>query len=1064
MKAKSFSVLLMLAALLVAAQAGYAIDCECSGNPPPVARLSANPSTVINRCGFVILDAGASYDSDGGNITQYCFDWTNNGSYDYCTSSDQGWRIYDTPGTYTAKVRVRDDRDCGYYAYDTETTTITVKKLIYVDADETSSGNGRCWNNAYKDLQDALSEATSGYEIWVAEGTYRPSTSDESISFTMVEGVEIYGGFDGGETARSQRDWEQNTTTLSGGSYSYHVVVGADDAVLDGFTITAGGERDDSGQGGGMYNVDCSPTVTNCTFSNNYTGDSGGVYNYNSSPTITNCIFYNNTAGMECGDGGGMGNFYSSPTIIDCVFDFNGAGGSCGGIENVYSSPLIVNCVFTRNEPYLDGGAMCNRNSSPTLINCTFARNRADPYGYGMYNTNNSDPTLINCILWDSSTNEITNDATSDPNISYSNIRGSGGSSSWDSDFGIDGGGNIDQDPDFVSTSDLDGPDNTWMTWDDGLRLDPNSPCIDAADGDVAPVTDIFCRGRIDIVDINNTGTGNPNWVDMGAYEFSYVGGYTKNIMLTGFWPPSNEMMRKFSTNPSQNPGGWQGENWEGRGYDVYSYFPEFPGGVGSNPKGNGDFEVDYQDVGSWYPPNEPTGDFWRITADIHPVAILSYGIGWNWWELEYNARNLSTWSGDYLEPYSPTPSPPDSSVSAGYVRNSSLPMQAIADAVNNAGIGVNSLVDWCYDPGAFLCGYMAYHDAWYKSLHSDPCDQYYCLAAGFTHVPGSLSVSTATTACEIALRTTIDYLDSQLIFYTVSGTITSGGQPLAGVAVNRLPGNPVTDASGFYCGQVGAGWSGTITPVKEGHVFSPVERTYSNVRANQSSQNYTGSTVTAETIEFDAASSNSSSTTSDTLSWSHTIGSGSNRTIVVAVFSEDNNADDRVISSVKYDGVNMTKVPATCVTLNYDTAELYYMLEADLPSSSGTYTVLVTYNGSVSDRTGGAISLKNVKQQVPEAVATNSSGCSEANSISTEINTLSSGAWIVDVVGHSDDDGSFSTSTSTERWEENTGVITGAGSTTVAESAGSNTISWNFSGGNGSMLHSLAAFAPAQE
>ena len=47
-------------------------------------------------------------------------------------------------------------------------------------------------------------------------------------------------------------------------------------------------------------------------------------------------------------------------------------------------------------------------------------------------------------------------------------------------------------------------------------------------------------------------------------------------IMLTAYWPPSNEMLRRFNANPSQNHMGWIGENWEGRGYDVYAFFPEF--------------------------------------------------------------------------------------------------------------------------------------------------------------------------------------------------------------------------------------------------------------------------------------------------------------------------------------------------------------------------------------------------------------------------------------------------------------------------------------------------------
>ena len=172
------------------------------------------------------------------------------------------------------------------------------------------------------------------------------------------------------------------------------------------------------------------------------------------------------------------------------------------------------------------------------------------------------------------------------------------------------------------------------------------------------------------------------------------------------------------------------------------------------------------------------------------------------------------------------------------------MPVQAIADAINSSGAGVNTKVDWDGDAGAFLCEYMAYYDAWYQSLHSDPCDQYQCLAAGFTHVPSSLSVGTATTVCEIALRTTIDHLDSQLTSYTISGTVTCDGSPLADVTMNGLPGNPTTDANGFYTADVGAGWSGTVAPIKAGYAFNLAERTYNNVRTNQSSQDYTAYTA----------------------------------------------------------------------------------------------------------------------------------------------------------------------------------------------------------------------------
>ena len=47
-------------------------------------------------------------------------------------------------------------------------------------------------------------------------------------------------------------------------------------------------------------------------------------------------------------------------------------------------------------------------------------------------------------------------------------------------------------------------------------------------------------------------------------------------IIVTGFWPPTNEMIRHFSQDINLNPSGWLGDNWENRGYDIISYFPTF--------------------------------------------------------------------------------------------------------------------------------------------------------------------------------------------------------------------------------------------------------------------------------------------------------------------------------------------------------------------------------------------------------------------------------------------------------------------------------------------------------
>ncbi len=46
--------------------------------------------------------------------------------------------------------------------------------------------NGTNWLDAFPDLQDALLVASNGDKIWVAKGTYFPtSTSDRSISFAV---------------------------------------------------------------------------------------------------------------------------------------------------------------------------------------------------------------------------------------------------------------------------------------------------------------------------------------------------------------------------------------------------------------------------------------------------------------------------------------------------------------------------------------------------------------------------------------------------------------------------------------------------------------------------------------------------------------------------------------------------------------------------------------------------------------------------------------------------------------------------------------------------------------
>ena len=97
-----------------------------------------------------------------------------------------------------------------------------------------------------------------------------------------------------------------------------------------------------------------------------------------------------------------------------------------------------------------------------------------------MYNNRSSSSNVTNCILWGDSAsglgNEVYNDGLSSSIFFYCDIEGSGGSTSWLSSLGTDGGSNIDADPLFVNEPD---PGSAPTTEGD-LHIQVSSPCIDS--------------------------------------------------------------------------------------------------------------------------------------------------------------------------------------------------------------------------------------------------------------------------------------------------------------------------------------------------------------------------------------------------------------------------------------------------------------------------------------------------------------------------------------------------------------------------------------------------------
>ena len=238
----------------------------------------------------------------------------------------------------------------------------------HVNLNATGANIGSNWNDAFVDLQSALSLAIPGDEIWVAAGVYKPTNhTDRTIAFALQDGVDLFGGFAGGETELIQRDLANNITVLSGdigqpGSIAdnSHTVVKANNITttitLDGFRIMSGNSGNGN-NGGGVSATNITNgllIVKNCHIVRNTSQNyGGGIYLAAARLTIENCLLeLNQTSG---GSGGAICNGnnnggYSSLTILDSRFTNNTARlGACLYNTVRYEDLVIDRCTFTNN-------------------------------------------------------------------------------------------------------------------------------------------------------------------------------------------------------------------------------------------------------------------------------------------------------------------------------------------------------------------------------------------------------------------------------------------------------------------------------------------------------------------------------------------------------------------------------------------------------------------------------------------------------------------------------------------------------------------------------------------
>lgn len=253
---------------------------------------------------------------------------------------------------------------------------------LHVRANAAGANDGSSWQDAFPDLQSALALAQAGDSVWVAEGTYYPtSATDRTISFRPKSGVRLFGGFAGSETSLSERDWEAHPVVLSGAIGSIFSVDNSlhilflespdSNTVVDGLRFTKGVEdADTTNIGGAAIYVWAKDTLGTPV----------------SAARIRNCRFYDNTS---VGYGGAVtvSSYGADHTRFEnCTFEQNSARfGGAVGISAAEVQTVFAACRFISNVALEGGGAVTVGSwaSGVRFSGCLFEKNRTKDSGGG---------------------------------------------------------------------------------------------------------------------------------------------------------------------------------------------------------------------------------------------------------------------------------------------------------------------------------------------------------------------------------------------------------------------------------------------------------------------------------------------------------------------------------------------------------------------------------------------------------------------------------------------------------------------------------------------------------
>ena len=331
--------------------------------------------------------------------TTVVVDWTSELTSSYET-------IVDNEKTYYWQVNERNSAGTTYgpvWHFTNAYIQPDANNRLYASPQGDGKMTGTSWANACPDLDTLMMYAATfspKATVWVKEGTYVGDSISSHNAFTMVAGVNVYGGFAGTETDLSQRDLEHHQSILDGQNvqrvlYQAAAFTQNTQTTWDGFVIEKARLTGDTQYGAGAY-LRKYGKLKNCeirydtivydvaSYGSQLFG--GGVYmDYG---TLEDCEIYGNFVGGSNHGyvyGGGVYNKYGTLAncrIHDNMSDSNSLSTARGGGVYLGDASVMTHCSITNNTSEEGGGlyAVGGVNSSDYVIvtDCVMDDNHAE--------------------------------------------------------------------------------------------------------------------------------------------------------------------------------------------------------------------------------------------------------------------------------------------------------------------------------------------------------------------------------------------------------------------------------------------------------------------------------------------------------------------------------------------------------------------------------------------------------------------------------------------------------------------------------------------------------------